>query len=148
MKSINIRLSNVNVSLENFSLNCIEKEVINLRQEIFEKIIKDIFASIEKLAIKTIRCTCGNLPVKNGKEKRTICTIGGKVTFMRSRMICKTCGANYYPLDDAIGMPSGIKHSVRTTEALLDLATDLPYAKTSRYVKKLASIKGKCPDNT
>jgi len=140
MKRIELRLGKVNVSLENFSLNCIEKEVINLRQEIFEKIIRDIFASIEKQAIKTKRCICGSIPVKNGKEKRVICTIGGKVTYIRSRMTCKACGANYYPLDEAIAIPNGTKHSMRATEAILDLATDLPYAKTSRYAEKLSFI--------
>ena len=127
MKRIELRLGKVNVSLENFSLNCIEKEVINLRQEIFEKIIRDIFASIEKQAIKTKRCICGNLPVKNGKEKRVICTIGGKVTYIRSRMTCKACGANYYPLDEAIAIPNGTKHSMRATEAILDLGSLWPH---------------------
>jgi len=59
---------------------------------------------------------------------------------MRSRMTCKECGANYYPLDDALGIPNGTKHSIRATEAILDLATDLLYAKTSRYAEKLSYI--------
>ena len=140
MKSIELRLSNVNVSLENFSLNHIEKKAISLRQEIFEKIIKSIFASIEKQAIKTKICTCGAVPVKNGKEARVIQTLGGKVTYMRNRMTCKACGANYYPLDEIIEVPNGTKHSMRATEAILDMVTDLPYAKTSRYMAKLAHI--------
>jgi hypothetical protein len=140
MKSIELRLSNVNVSLENFNLSHIESQAIVLRQEIFEKIIRQIFASIEKLAVKTKRCKCGSIPVKNGKEKRVISTIGGKVTYIRSRMTCRACGANYYPLDEALDIASGTKHSIRATEALLDLATDLPYAKTSRYADKLSFI--------
>jgi hypothetical protein len=55
-------------------------------------------------------------------------------------MICKTCKKNYFPLDDAIGLAKAAKHSTRATEAMLDLATDLPYAKTSRYIDKLAHI--------
>jgi hypothetical protein len=55
-------------------------------------------------------------------------------------MTCKACGANYYPLDEAIAIPNGTKHSIRATEAILDLATDLPYAKTSRYAEKLSFI--------
>ena len=47
MKSIELRLSNVNVSLENFSLNHIEKKAISLRQEIFEKIIKSILQALK-----------------------------------------------------------------------------------------------------
>lgn len=43
MKSISLKLSNVNVNLENFSLSHIERQAIALRQEIFEKIIKNIF---------------------------------------------------------------------------------------------------------
>ena len=121
MKSIELRLGNVNVSLENFSLNHIEKKAISLRQEIFEKIIKSIFASIEKQAIKTKICACGGLPVKNGKEARTIQTLGGKVTYIRSRMTCKACKANYYPLDEIIAVPNGTKHSMRATEAILDM---------------------------
>jgi len=140
MKRIELSLGKVNVSIEDFSLSKIESQAVALRQEIFEKIIRHIFAIIEKQAVKTKRCTCGSIPVKNGKEKRVICTIGGKVTYIRSRMTCKDCGANYYPLDDAIGMPNGTKYSIRATEALLDLATDLPYAKTSRYSEKLAHI--------
>jgi hypothetical protein len=140
MKSINIRLSNVNVSLENFSLSHIERQAIELRQGIFEKIIKDIFTSIEKQAIKNKRCACGAFPVKNGKEPRVICTLGGKVTYMRARLTCKVCGANYYPLDELITIPTGTKHSMCATEAILDMATDLPYAKTSRYMQKLAHI--------
>lgn len=35
-----MRLSNVNVSLENFSLSHIEDQAVTLRQEIFEKIIR------------------------------------------------------------------------------------------------------------
>jgi len=140
MKSISLRLSNVNVSLENFSLSHIEKQAIALRQEIFEKIIKNIFASIEKLVVKDAVCTCGNKLLKDGKDRRIIVTIGGKVTYMRSRMTCKECGANYYPLDDALGITNGTKHSIRATEAILDLATDLPYAKTSRYAEKLSFI--------
>ena len=65
MKSIELRLGNVNVSLENFSLNHIEKKAIDLRQEIFEKIIKDIFASIEKQSVRAAMCTCGASLVKN-----------------------------------------------------------------------------------
>jgi len=45
------------------------------------------------------------VPVKNGREKRTVVTIGGK-----------------------------------STEAILDTVIDLPYAKTSRYMAKLADI--------
>jgi hypothetical protein len=141
MKSINIRLSNVNVSLENFSLSHIESQAISLRQEIFEKIIKEIFASIERQAVSNARCRCGKALVKNGKVSRTIQTVGGKVTYLRVRMICKSCKRSYFPLDDVIGLASGIKHSMRATEALLDLATELPYEKTSRYAGKLAHIK-------
>jgi hypothetical protein len=140
MKSIELSLGKVNVSIEDFSLSSIENKAIALRQEIFEKIIKNIFASIERLATKDAICTCGNKLLKDGKDRRIIVTIGGKVTYMRSRMICKACGANYYPLDEAIGMPNGTKHSIRATEAMLDLATDLPYAKTSRYIQKLSFI--------
>jgi len=46
MKSIELRLSKVNVSLKNFSLESIEKEAISLRQEIFEKIIREIFVCV------------------------------------------------------------------------------------------------------
>ncbi|MBM3706442.1 MAG: hypothetical protein FJW66_07960 [Actinobacteria bacterium] len=140
MKSIELRLSNVNVSLENFSLNHIEKIAIGLRQEIFEKIIKDIFACIEKLVMKGAVCSCGAKLLKDGKDRRTIFMMGGKVSYSRSRMICKACGANYYPLDEAIGIPNGVKHSMRASEAILDLVTDLPYAKTSRYIQKLSFI--------
>jgi len=42
MKSIELSLGKVNVSIENFSLSNIESQAISLRQEIFEKIIKDI----------------------------------------------------------------------------------------------------------
>ena len=59
---------------------------------------------------------------------------------MHTRMIRKTCGANYYPLDQTIKMPNGIKHSMRATAAVLSMITDLPYAKTSRYVEKLAHV--------
>ena len=140
MKSIELRLGNVNVSLENFSLNHIEKKAIDLRQEIFEKIIKDIFASIEKQSVRAAMCTCGASLVKNGSETRTVAMLGGKVTYKRTRMLCKHCGANYYPLDRVLGMPNGTKHSMRATEAILDMVTDLPYAKTSKYMEKLAHI--------
>jgi len=66
--------------------------------------------------------------------------MGGKITYSRSRMICKNCGTNCYPLDEAIGISNGVKHSVRVSEAILDMVTDLPYAKTSRYMQKLAGI--------
>jgi len=56
-------------------------------------------------------------------------------------MICRSCKKNYFPLDDAIAITKGEKHSIRATEVLLDLATDLPYAKTSKYAEKLAHIK-------
>lgn len=140
MKSIELRLSNVNVSLKNFSLESIEKEAVSLRQEIFEKIIREIFKQVEKQAVKRAKCTCGNALVKNGTEIRTVATIGGKVTYARTRMLCKDCGANYYPLDRVLGMPSGTKHSLRATEAILDMVTDLPYAKTSKYMAKLAHV--------
>jgi len=140
MKSINIRLSNVNVSLQNFSLSHIESQAVFLRQQIFEKIIRQIFASIEKQAIGNAECACGSVLVKNGRVGRTLQTLGGKVTYIRTRMICRSCKRNYFPLDDAIGITKGAKHSIRATEALLDLATDLPYAKTSRYAEKLAHI--------
>ena len=63
MKSIDLRLGNVKLNLDNFSLNHIEKKAVSLRQEIFEKIIKDVFASIEKQAVKAAvlhlwRCSC------------------------------------------------------------------------------------------
>jgi len=140
MKSINIRLSNVNVGLQNFSLSHIESQAIALRQEIFEKIVKGIFASVERLATKDAVCTCGSKLLKDGKDRRIIVTIGGRVTYMRSRMTCKACGVNYYPLDDVLEIPNGTKHSMRATEAMLDMATDLPYAKTSRYMEKLVHV--------
>jgi len=140
MKSIELRLGKVNVSLKNFSLNHIEEKAVDLRQEIFEKIIKDIFASIEKQAIRAAMCTCGAAIVKNGSEVRTVVMLGGKVTYKRTRMLCRSCGANYYPLDRVLGIPNGTKHSMRATEAILGMVTDLPYAKTSRYMEKLAHI--------
>ena len=85
MKSINIRLSNVNVSLQNFSLSHIESQAISLRQEIFEKIIREIFASIEKRATSSARYVCGKALVKNCRVRRIIQTLGGKVTYMRIR---------------------------------------------------------------
>ena len=140
MKSIDSRLGNVKLSLENFSLNHIEEKAVALRQEIFEKVIKDIFARVERQAIASAKCTCGSLLVKNGSETRTVATMGVKVTYPRTRMLCKSCGKNYYPLDEAIGIPNGTKHSLRATEAILDMVTDLSYAKTSRYLAKLAHI--------
>jgi hypothetical protein len=133
-------LGKVKLSLENFSLNHIEKRAVDLRQEIFEKIIKDVFSQIEKQTIANARCSCGSKLVKDGKDRRVVVTIGGKVSYSRSRMICKVCGKNYYPLDDAIGLANGAKHSQRAAEAILDMVTDLPYAKTSRYMGKLAHI--------
>ena len=90
--------------------------------------------------LKLQYCTCGGALVKNGRVKRVVQTLGGKVTYIRTRMLCKSCGKNYYPLDETMEMPSGIKHSMRATEAILDMVTDLPYAKTSRYMDKLAHI--------
>ncbi|MBU4293706.1 MAG: UPF0236 family protein [Actinobacteria bacterium] len=140
MKSIELCLGKVKLRLENFSLNHIERQAVDLRQEIFEKIIKDIFTGIERLVIERARCSCGSKLLKDGKDRRIVVTIGGKVSYARSRMICKACGKNYYPLDDAIGLANGAKHSLRATEVVLDMVTDLPYAKTSRHMDKLAHI--------
>ena len=140
MKSIDLRLAKVNLRLENFSLSHIEKVAVEARQEFFEKLIREVFASIERQALKKAICGCGSILVKNGQEKRSLSTIGGKVSFQRTRMICKSCGKNCYPLDDAIGISPQAKHSLRAKEAILDLATDLPYAKTSRFMHKLAHI--------
>ena len=140
MKKIELSLGKVKLSLENFSLNHIEKKAVDLRQEIFEKIIKDVFAKIERQVVADARCSCGSKLFKDGRDRRIVVTIGGKVSYTRIRMICKACRKNYYPLDEAVGIASGTKHSLRASEAILDMITDLPYAKTSRYLAKLASI--------
>ena len=61
MKSIDLRLGNVKLNLDNFSLNHIEKKAVSLRQEIFEKIIKDVFSSTEKQAVRGVRCNRWNI---------------------------------------------------------------------------------------
>ena len=59
-------------------INHIEKRAVDLRQEIFEKIIKNIFASIEKQAVKAAVCTCGSALVKNRKRGKNSCHVGWK----------------------------------------------------------------------
>jgi len=67
-----------------------------------------VILQIELEAIKKAKICkkCGNLLVKNGKEKRKIKTLIGEIEITRSRMYCRKCLANFYPFDEAVGLAS------------------------------------------
>jgi hypothetical protein len=140
METIELDLGKVKLNLSDFSLHNVEKQAVEARQEIYQRIFAGVLAQIENRIDKSIKCGCSSSYVKNGKEPRVIQTSGGKVSFMRTRMKCPVCLSELYPLDEEIGLSSAQKHSIGAKEVILDMATDNPYQKTSKTLKDLAFI--------
>jgi hypothetical protein len=140
METIEFDLGKVKLSFEDFSLHNIEEQAVKARQEIYQRIFAGVLAQVENRIDENLKCNCGYSYVKNGKEIRHIVTSGGKISYERTRMRCPACFNELYPLDNVIGISPAQKHSLLAREVILDMATDLPYAKSANYLKDLAYI--------
>ncbi len=78
---------------------------------------------------------CGRLRKARPARKRTVETMVGPVTVERPYFYCEACRHGFYPLDEALGLTSGIKQ-LDVLEAAMDLDLEMPYERASELFNK------------
>lgn len=140
MKEIEISFD-IKVTLDQTDVHWIEQQLLNLRQEVFIKVLERVLKQLEVLSLDRYRScdSCGGKLVRNGKEFKTIRTLVGALSYKRVRLRCKGCNRELYPLDRALGLSKdGITLGVK--ERSLWAAVEVSYAKTQEFLHKFTGL--------
>lgn len=140
MKEIEISFD-IKVTLDQTDVHWIEQQLLNLRQEVFIKVLERVLKQLEVLSLDRYRScdSCGGKLVRNGKEFKTIRTLVGALSYRRVRLRCKGCNREFYPLDRALGLSKdGITLGVK--ERSLWAAVEVSYAKTQEFLHKFTGL--------
>jgi hypothetical protein len=87
-----------------------------------------------------VGCRCGGTPQYKGEQTRTIETWVGVVTLKRGYFYCKECRTGRYPLDEALGIPSGEHFSDGVQQGVCLLGVQLGFEQTSHVLQVLSGI--------
>jgi len=129
------------VNLEETDINVMEKLIRGELQLAGLRIMAKAFKTIEVRKLKSRPfCECGGEWRNKGRVLRQIFTVLGKIKYRRLRLRCLSCGTYYYPLDDGLGLQADKNITLGLTEQVLHLATDTPYDKASKNLKKLGGV--------
>lgn len=133
MDTISIQLK-VEREFDNF--NSFESFLINsVRQAIMQEVKRYLKAMDEELSCRFAR----EHPDYNyhGQVTRTLRFYYGEIQIKRRRYRCKG-QKDVYPLD--LFLPLGML-SEKLTEIVIDLSTEIPYARSSRIIEKITGLK-------
>lgn len=141
MKEIKISFE-VSIAIKQTDVHWIEEELLQVRQEVFMEILKQVMSEIEEDALKqggTCR-KCESKLVRNGSEPKKISTLLGAISYRRVRLRCKRCNEDIYPLDKALGLEGGERMSIGVKERSLWTAVEVSYEKGSKFLKKFSGL--------
>jgi len=136
MKEIKISFE-TSITLKQTDIHWIEAELLRIRQEVFNKVLQEVISEIEAGQKQKRHCQrCGEELVKNGRERKEIKTLLGKVETTRARMRCQKCKSDIYPLDRLLGIEKGERITLGVKERALWAAVEVSYEKASGFLKK------------
>jgi hypothetical protein len=85
------------------------------------------------------RCRCGAVMDSRGVKAKSVVTLLGGIRFARSCYQCPVCGATRYPGDEELdAVKTGYSPGVR--RLVSELACDVPFKRTSHYLKAAATL--------
>lgn len=141
MKEVKISF-HISIPLEQTDIHWVEEKLLEVRQEVFKRIMEEVVKEIEKGAVmRSQRCErCGGKLVRNGRERRGIKTLLGDIRINRARMRCRRCGTDIYPLDNLLGIDKGERITIGVKERALWAAVEVSYEKASEFLKKFNGL--------
>lgn len=132
----------VRIRVERTDVNWLEAMLLDERERCFQQGLLTVVRQVEGWAMETLGpcAACGGGWRPNGRKRRVLGTLLGKVAFERVRLRCAGCGAERYPLDEALGLAAGTKHTLGVRERALWAATEVSYEKSERFLAKFTGL--------
>lgn len=141
MKEINLpfRLS---IVLTQTDVHWVEAQLLEQRTKLFLAALQQVLAHIEGEVVRraTACGRCGGRLVHNGRVPLVLETLLGRVEYVRQRLRCRSCGADMYPLDEALGLLPGSGSTLGVRERALWAAVEVSYAKAGEFLAKFAGL--------
>lgn len=138
-----IRLSfEVRIRVERTDVNWLEARLLAERERCFQEGLRRVLREVERWALAALTpwCRCGGAWRRNGRKGRVLGTLLGTVALERVRLRCERCGAERYPLDEALALEPGMKHTLGVRERALWAATEVSYEKSERFLAKFTGL--------
>lgn len=112
------------------------------RERCFQEGLLRVLRQVEAWALAGVEpCgRCGGAWRRNGRKRRVLGTLLGTVAFERVRLRCERCGTERYPVDEALGLEPGMKHTLGVRERALWAATEVSYEKSERFLAKFTGL--------
>ena len=131
------------VKLSGCDINSLEQQIKAALREKGKKMLEEAVEKIEKKAAKKKKrkCSCSGKWRHKGRSKNTINSMLGPVNYTRTRLRCRKCGKEYYPLDEYLGINTETKATAGLIEQSLYLSTDTAYDRVSDMQDKLTGVK-------
>jgi hypothetical protein len=79
---------------------------------------------------------CGKRLNRKRMDAKTVSTLQGKVRVERPYFHCRACRYGFHPLDEALALAREV-HQYDIQEQVLELATEIPYARAAELVSKM-----------
>jgi hypothetical protein len=132
----------VRIRIERTDVNWLEATLLAERERCFRDALLTVLRQVEAaLGAPADPCgACGGAWRANGRKPRILGTLLGRVAFRRERLRCGGCGAERYPLDEALGLAAATKHTLGVRERALWAATEVSYEKTERFLAKFTGL--------
>jgi hypothetical protein len=132
----------VRIRIERTDVNWLETTLLVERERCFREALLTVLRQVEA-AVDTPAdpcAACGGTWRGNGRKPRILGTLLGTVAFTRTRLRCGGCGTERYPLDEALGLAPGVKHTLGVRERALWAATEVSYEKSERFLAKFTGL--------
>ena len=128
MKELKLSLV-VTVGMERTDVNALEEALVAQWRAAAPRLLVQAMAAVERRALAACgRCEgCGGRWRRNGHKPRTLETLVGTVRIARVRVRCQQCGQERYPLDEALGLKAGEKHTLGVRELALWTAVEISH---------------------
>lgn len=141
MKEIQLSFA-ITIRVERTDVNWLEAQLLEERERGFQQGLLTVLQQIEGWALaQGAPCgRCGGEWQANGRKCRILGTLLGTVRVERVRLRCAGGGAERYPLDEAVGLAGGTKHTLGVRERALWAATEVSDEKSERFLAKFAGL--------
>ena len=141
MKEIRLSFA-ITIRVERTDVNWLEGRLLEERERCWQQGLLTVLQQVEGWALeqRTPCGRCGGAWQANGRKGRVLGTLLGTVRVDRLRQRCAGCGAERYPLDEAVGLAAGTKHTLGVRERALWAATEVSYEKSERFLAKFAGL--------
>lgn len=141
MKNIEMSFT-VSVALQQTDVHWLEAELLRLREQVFLTLFERAIRRVEAAHLRRVGpCSvCGGPCVRNGRVLRQLQTLLGALVFQRTRLRCQHCGAERFPLDEALGLVPRMQQTLGVRERALWAATEVSDAKSEAFLAKFTGL--------